>query len=127
MPALDRPAFPNRAVLVIEDDGAIGDLVQEVVEGEGYPVYLATNGARALELLSTRCPALIMLDMHLPDMSWSAIVAGVDQCGCAAVPIVVMTAETPLPVLAGMPRIAEVLHKPFDLDALVACVARYVL
>ena len=53
-------------ILIIDDDAAIGDLEQEVLERAGYGVLRAYSGTEALLLLRSSRPDLILLDLMLP-------------------------------------------------------------
>lgn len=54
-------------ILIIDDDVAIGNLEQEVLEREGYLVQRAYSGTEALLLLKEKKPDLILLDLMLPE------------------------------------------------------------
>lgn len=58
----------RRAVLVVEDEKAIADLVAFHLEHSGFEPVLAGDGRRALELTQDRLPSLVILDLMLPDM-----------------------------------------------------------
>jgi len=63
MPEGDAPL-----ILVVDDDMMMRILAQTALEGEGYRVEEAENGADALSLLSTLKPDLILLDVVMPDL-----------------------------------------------------------
>lgn len=48
-----------QTILIIDDDAAIGNLEQEVLEREDYAVLRAYSGTEALLLLKSSCPDLI--------------------------------------------------------------------
>ena len=58
-----------QTILIIDDDAAIGDLEQEVLEREGYAVQRAYSGTEALLLLKEQRPDLVLLDLMLPGLS----------------------------------------------------------
>ena len=112
-------------ILVVDDEEPILQLVGELLQDEGYTTLRAYQGAQALELARRARPDLVLTDLMMPIMS------GAELCRCLKhdpttrdVPVVVMSA-------AGRVRVDdldcdEFLAKPFDLDALLALVARYV-
>ncbi len=53
--------------LIIEDEIYVAEFYAFVLNEAGYEVIIALNGRSALEELGRYQPALIMLDMHLPD------------------------------------------------------------
>jgi DNA-binding response OmpR family regulator len=54
-------------VVVVEDDAAIGDLVELYLRREGHRVVRATDGEAALSLIAGAAPALVVLDVGLPE------------------------------------------------------------
>ncbi len=60
----------TRTVLYIEDNASNLLLVQQIIARRGdIQLLTATNGREGIELAHTHPPALILLDVHLPDMS----------------------------------------------------------
>lgn len=55
-------------ILVVDDDPAIRDLLQEVLRGAGYAVDAAPHAGAALELVRETIYAAALLDFDLPDM-----------------------------------------------------------
>ena len=58
----------NTVILCVDDDPGILELLTFVLEEAGFSVLLAQNGLDALALAYSRKPALILLDLVLPDM-----------------------------------------------------------
>lgn len=54
--------------LVIEDDADIGGLLEAILAGEGFDVHVETTGTGGLAAAARLEPALITLDLGLPDM-----------------------------------------------------------
>ena len=118
---------PTGSILVVDSETTISDLILEVLTEEGYLAYSAPDGAGALAAIARHAPALMLLDLWLPDMSGAALIAQVRLAGLATMPIVLMSTapDTAAPLLVSQP--IECLAKPFDLDDLLARVARYML
>jgi two-component system, OmpR family, response regulator RegX3 len=78
-------------ILVVEDEASLAETVRYNLEREGYRVSVATDGRRALERFRDDGPALVILDLMLPEMS------GLDVCRqirqVSRVPIVILTAK----------------------------------
>jgi two-component system, chemotaxis family, chemotaxis protein CheY len=109
-------------ILVVEDDQEIRDFLALVLEGEGYAVRTAPNGAVALDLLRQQAADLILLDMRMPVMDgWAFVPAYRDQPGPHA-PIVVLTAARDAQQTAREVEADAHLGKPFNLDDLLAVV-----
>jgi DNA-binding response OmpR family regulator len=114
------------SILVVDNDAAIVNLIVDVLTEEGYVAYSAVDGAHALAVIARHLPALILLDMWMPDLSGADLIARVRRSGLATMPIVLMTTvpQEVAPLL--VTGVITCLAKPFILDDLLACVARYV-
>jgi two-component system cell cycle response regulator DivK len=62
------PDTTARPVLLVEDDSLSLKLMKDVLEANGLKVAVATNGSDGLALVRTTHPALIVMDIGLPDM-----------------------------------------------------------
>lgn len=62
-----------RTILIIDDDIAIGNMEQEVLERAGYAARRAYSGTEALLVLKSMRPDLILLDLMLPGLSGEEI------------------------------------------------------
>ena len=112
-----------RKVMVVDDEPSIRDLIVAVLEDEGYDVVAATNGRRALELMPSERPDLVIMDIMMPEMDGREAYRRLrDLPDLAQTPVVLMSAAT-APGRLG-PRAAAFLPKPFDLDHLLTTVAR---
>jgi DNA-binding response OmpR family regulator len=113
-------------ILVVDYEPTIVDLLIEILTDAGYVVYSVPFGAPAWAAIARYPPALLLLDIRRPAMDGAALIARVREVAPATMPIVVMTTAPcdadPLLV----PDSIELLAKPFDLDDLLACVARHV-
>lgn len=107
-------------ILIIDDDEAIGNLEQEVLERAGYHVLRAYSGTEALLLLNANCPDLILLDLMLPGLSGEEVLPWLQ-----GIPVIVVSAKATVQdkvnlLLGGA---ADYLTKPFDTKELLARVA----
>lgn len=116
----------NRQILLIEDDDGIRDSVAECLASEGYSVVPVTNGVEGLEWLRRENHAdLIVLDLVMPVMNGAQFLAVVrEDPALRQVPVVLMTAAMPTGD-APIPQANGYLEKPFELDDLLATVARH--
>ena len=55
-------------ILVVDDDRDILNLLREDLEYEGYEIITAGNGQTAVNLFAEKQPALILLDILMPEM-----------------------------------------------------------
>lgn len=80
------------AVLVIDDQPAILDMLSWTLTLQGYQPVCAANGQEALEWIKTtlhigRYPTVILLDLHMPVMNGTGFLAGLHAQWDAPVPI----------------------------------------
>jgi DNA-binding response OmpR family regulator len=117
---------PTGSILVVDHEPTIANLLVEILTEAGYIAYTAPDGAGARVAIARHHPALIVLDVGRPGMQGAALIEHVRAADPAMIPIVVMTTalRDTVPLL-GLGA-AECLAKPFDLDELLSCVARYV-
>jgi CheY-like chemotaxis protein len=88
------PTPGDHPVLVVEDDEITSHILRRNLEREGYPVMVAANGLDALELIRLRLPALILLDLMMPEMDGFALAQAVrERKDMRDVPIIVLTAK----------------------------------
>jgi len=85
---------PGGAVLVVEDDVAVRASFRSGLEREGWTVVEAENGRRALESLATVTPALILLDLMMPEMDGIEFITALRrEPKWRQIPVVVVTAK----------------------------------
>jgi len=60
-------------ILVVDDSQDSLDLMQEMLEPQGYEVRRATSGLEAVGLLRRSAPDLVILDIMMPDMNGFAV------------------------------------------------------
>ncbi len=58
-----------RPVLIVEDDGATREVIAELLTAQGYTIATAADGAQARAWMSESLPALVILDLMLPNVS----------------------------------------------------------
>jgi len=110
----------NRKIVVIDDEHSVQEVVRAYLEKDGYQVFVAGNGAEGLALAERVGPALIVLDLMLPDISGEEICEEVR--GRSDVPILMLTAKASADErVAGLASGADdYLVKPFSPRELVA-------
>ena len=79
-------------VLVIDDDDDMRELMSHAAGVLGLPVLRARDGREALAHIQRRAPALILLDLCMPDMTgWAMLDQIRDNPDIEAVPVLVLT------------------------------------
>src|SRR3954454_11543511 len=115
-----------KAILVVDDEPAILDMIAELLGYEGYQVVTTSQGSVALARAKADPPALILLDLMMPGISgWQVIAALKASPQTRAIPVVVLSARRDLPATAKELGIVTFLAKPFDIDELIDIVQQY--
>ena len=109
-----------QTILIIDDDVAIGNLEQEILEQAGYAVRRAYSGTEALLALQGSRPDLILLDLMLPGLPGEEVLPRIQ-----GIPVIVVSAKTSVQDKVGLllGGAADYLTKPFDTEELLARVA----
>ena len=84
--------MPKFSVLIIEDEKNIQTFMGKVLKRHDYQVLYADTGKQGLEMIRSRCPDLILLDLGLPDMDGGEFIRQVRTW--ASTPIIVISART---------------------------------
>lgn len=112
-------------ILIVEDDKELGEIMVEILGDLSASVRHVSNGQLAIKLLTETQPALVFLDLHLPEIS------GVDilnfartQAHLENTHIIIMTADAlkadELRTIAD-----DVLIKPVTLDQVIDLAEKY--
>ncbi len=113
------PALTARPVLVVDDDRKIVALVRAYLEREGFRVIVAYDGREALRQARAKEPALIVLDLMLPEIDGFEVMRLLRAE--SDVPVLMLTARSSLPErILGLEKGADdYLPKPFSPAELV--------
>jgi two-component system KDP operon response regulator KdpE len=82
---------PRPRILLVDDEVSIQRAVGPLLRSRGYDVEVAGTGGQALEMFSERTPALIVLDLGLPDIEGTEVCRRIRAT--SQVPIVVLSAR----------------------------------
>ncbi len=116
------PAIPAAPILVVDDDAKIVRLVRTYLERDGFTVVTAADGPAALDAIESHQPALVVLDLMLPELDGRAVIRAVRRDEEAArTPILVLSARSStIDRIAGLEDGADdYLPKPFSPAELV--------
>lgn len=100
--------------LIVEDDTKLADIFSEAVKAAGFEVVVAVNGRSALSLLPAITPALILLDLHMPDISGSEVLAAIRQEAHLQDSIIMLTTADAWLAETLRPEVDFVLLKPIS-------------
>lgn len=104
-------------IFIVDDDIHIGNMLEEVLQREGYKVSRAYSGTEALLVLSSQTPDLILLDLMLPGLNGEEVLPKIQ-----GIPVIVLSAksETAHKVQLLLDGACDYITKPFDLTELLA-------
>jgi CheY-like chemotaxis protein len=84
---------PDR-ILVVEDDPASSELVTRILERDGWKIERVCNGKEAYASMEVSAPALVLLDLMMPEMDGFELVSKLrDHPTLSMVPVVVLTSK----------------------------------
>ena len=104
-------------IAIIDDDVQIGNVLEKILQGEGYDTLRAYSGTEALYLLSNTKPDLVLLDLMMPGLSGEQVLPKIQ-----GIPVIVLSAKTDVQdkvdlLLNGA---ADYITKPFNTKELLA-------
>jgi DNA-binding response OmpR family regulator len=116
-----------RYILVVDDDPAICDVLQMMLEDEGWVVETARRGSDAARTIRSRPPVLLILDLHLGSGDERDLIFDALAGAARPVPVLVVSGDADASyALRGILGVADYLPKPFDLDQLYTTVGRLI-
>src|SRR5215831_2486162 len=114
-----------QTILVVDDEDEIRQSLRGVLTDEGFGVIEAGDGRRALELVRKARPALVILDVWLPEIDGIALLEKIkdDQ---PALPVIIICGHANIEAAVRATRLgaADFIEKPFSLEALLASIGR---
>jgi len=63
----------DQRILIVDDDPSLREVVRFALEKEGFATLEAPDGARALELFEAHAPALVVLDILMPELDGTEV------------------------------------------------------
>jgi CheY-like chemotaxis protein len=114
--------------MIVDDDDAIREALEDVLSDEGYDVVGVSDGQQALDYLladlhPAKRPSAILVDLWMPVMDgWKFLDALLEDPRFSRIPLVVLTAARDQ--RARDLRVAEVLTKPVQLQQVLGALER---
>jgi two-component system OmpR family response regulator len=109
-------------ILVVEDDPSVRGLLQTLLSAEGYDVATASDGLAGLVKATSSPPALVLLDLMMPDLGGVRVLEEMrDDPDLADIPVIVVTGK--VDAVPGMRTLLgedNVFLKPFAVGELLA-------
>lgn len=115
-----------QAILVVDDERHIREILRESLESNGYCVEVAEDGEKALQLLRNNRYRLMILDIRMPSRDGLALLREADSFAESAMPVLVLTGLASEQEVLEAQRLGVLacLRKPFQVDALLAEVGK---
>lgn len=113
-------AMAGRRILVVDDDAALSELLQVVLEASGYETYWVARGDEVVDAVARFAPDIVLLDVLLPGLD--GVSAARNLRRVSEVPIMMLTAcDDPSDLVGALEAGADdYLVKPFRTAELLA-------
>jgi CheY-like chemotaxis protein len=115
-------AGPRQRLLVVDDQAENRELLRQMLEPLGFEVTLAADGREAIATARAHTPALILMDLRMPDMDGFDAAAAIRELpGLESVPVLAASASSAdlARARADSTRFQVCLRKPFQIEELL--------
>lgn len=83
-----------RPILIVDDEPDMRDLLERQLQGDGFDTLAVGTGLAALEMLERQTPALVLLDLMLPDLRGTEVCRRIRaNPRTAALPVIILSAR----------------------------------
>src|SRR5512142_2891294 len=115
-----------REILIVDDEVGIRELLSEILQDEGYRVSVAENATEARSYRARQQPALVLLDIWMPDTDGVTLLREWAASGQLTMPVVMMSGHGTIETAVEATKIGafDFLEKPVGLQKLLGTVAR---
>jgi two-component system response regulator PilR (NtrC family)/two-component system response regulator HydG len=124
---MDRSERARTQLLVVEDDAAMRELLNEALVEEGYRVDVAAGGRAGVERVRAGGIDLVVTDVKMPDMDGLDMLAEIRGSGEGAAPhVIVVTAFGSIETAKRAIKLGahDYITKPFEIDDLIVAVEK---
>ena len=113
-------------ILIVDDEIGIRDLLSDILQDEGYTVSLAENAEEARQLRNQTRPAMVLLDIWMPDCDGITLLKEWAKNGQLTMPVVMMSGHASIDTAVEATKIGamDFLEKPIALKKLLSAVER---
>jgi DNA-binding NtrC family response regulator len=110
----------------VDDEADIRNLIQEILSEEDYDVSTASNAAEARKEIQRQAPALILLDIWMPDTDGISLLREWQRDGQIACPVVILSGHGTVETAVEATRLgaADFVEKPLSLTKLLRTVEK---
>ncbi|HET6802216.1 MAG TPA: response regulator, partial [Casimicrobiaceae bacterium] len=123
---MDPRSAQAREILIVDDEVGIRELLSEILQDEGYRVALAENASEARAYRQRQQPALVLLDIWMPDTDGVTLLREWGSNSLLTMPVVMMSGHGTIETAVEATRIGafDFLEKPIGLSKLLSTIAR---
>jgi len=120
------PRAQQREILIVDDEVGIRELLSEILQDEGYRVALAENASEARAYRQRQQPALVLLDIWMPDTDGVTLLREWGSTALLTMPVIMMSGHGTIETAVEATRIGafDFLEKPIGLSKLLSTIAR---
>lgn len=113
-------------ILIVDDEIGIRELLSEILQDEGYRVALAENAGQARAYRQRQEPAMVLLDIWMPDTDGITLLREWSSGGQLTMPVVMMSGHGTIETAVEATKIGafDFLEKPIGLAKLLTMIAR---
>ncbi len=119
------PQFQDYSILITDDDRNCREALREIMEPQGFRVFLAESGEEALEITQAEPVHLAILDMHMPTLTGLETLSLLRQMR-ALLPCILVTADVTESLMrqAWQAHAYSVIPKPVSKNVVIHTVVR---
>jgi len=113
-------------ILVVDDERGLVEMLDAILDGEGYDVATASNGLEAIACIQRGWqPDVVLLDLQMPVLDGMAVCRWLDLHLAAEERPAVIILSASLFGSVDLPKVAAMLPKPYNLDIMLSLVSRF--
>lgn len=113
----------DKKILVVDDDQGILEMLELLLDDDGYEVILEPNSVNALKTIEKQHPDLILLDIWMPVISGDQILRTLKtDLKTSSIPVLMYSASTDGKLIAESSGADDFLSKPFDITQLLSAI-----
>jgi len=112
----------KKRVLVVDDDADLAKMLKVRIEAEGYEFMSVIDGKEMLDVLNTKKPDVILLDIMLPNTDGYSVLREMRKHEkYANIPVIILSAKEKKKMgdLFALEKVAFFIEKPFDTKELL--------
>ncbi len=117
----------NKLILISEDDPDISELLETVLESNGYETRVCMDGNETESQTKKLLPDLIIMDLWLPGIDGATLTKKLKtKAATKNIPILIVSAQNQLNKVVKQTKADGFLPKPFDLQELLSIVGKHI-